>query len=47
VPVTRTHHAFGDALLTAELFLVLATHLEGLGLASRRDLLRIRRAQFP
>jgi DNA polymerase-3 subunit epsilon len=46
VPVTRTHHALGDALLTAELFLVLATGLESLGLSTTRDLLRVRRAQI-
>lgn len=46
VPVARTHHAFGDALVTAELFLVLATGLEALGLATTRHLLRVRRAQF-
>jgi DNA polymerase-3 subunit epsilon len=31
VPVARTHHAFGDALTTAQLFLVLVTRLERLG----------------
>jgi DNA polymerase-3 subunit epsilon len=46
VPVSRTHHAFGDALITAQLFLVLVTRLEGLGLGRTRDLLRVRRPQF-
>jgi len=31
VPVERTHHAFDDALMTAELFLVLATRLAARG----------------
>jgi DNA polymerase-3 subunit epsilon len=46
VPVTRTHHAFDDALVTAELFLVLATGLSSLGLSTIRDLERARRPQF-
>jgi DNA polymerase-3 subunit epsilon len=46
VPVWRTHHAFGDALVTAQLFLVLATRLERHGLTSVRDLERARRSQF-
>jgi DNA polymerase-3 subunit epsilon len=40
VPVSRTHHAFDDALVTAQLFLVLATELEGLGMGRLRDLER-------
>jgi DNA polymerase III subunit epsilon len=39
VPPAPTHHAFGDALTTAQLFLVLATRLERYGFASVRDLL--------
>ncbi|GIU95272.1 MAG: DNA polymerase III subunit epsilon [Gaiellaceae bacterium] len=40
VPVARTHHAFSDALTTAQLFLVLATRLEHLGAGRVRDLRR-------
>jgi DNA polymerase-3 subunit epsilon len=39
VPPALTHHAFGDALTTAQLFLVLATRLERYGFVSVRDLL--------
>ena len=39
VPPAPTHHAFGDALTTAQLFLVLATRLERYGFVSVRDLL--------
>lgn len=46
VPVTRTHHAFSDALTTAQLFLALATHLEELGHGRVGDLLRAGRPQF-
>lgn len=46
VPVERTHHAFSDALTTAQLFLVLATRLERHGRGRVRDLLRAGRAQF-
>jgi DNA polymerase-3 subunit epsilon len=46
VPVARTHHAFGDALTTAQLFLVLATRLERLGAGRLRDLERAGRSQF-
>jgi len=46
IPVARTHHAFGDALTTAQLFLVLATRLEGLGAGRLRDLERAGRSQF-
>jgi DNA polymerase-3 subunit epsilon len=46
VPVARTHHALGDALVTAELFLVLATHLELVGIRYSRELLGARRPQF-
>jgi DNA polymerase-3 subunit epsilon len=46
VPLSRTHHAFGDALATAQLFLVLATRLEPHGLTRVRDLERARRSQF-
>jgi DNA polymerase-3 subunit epsilon len=38
VPVADAHHAFDDALLTAELFLVLATKLSGTRPARIRDL---------
>jgi DNA polymerase-3 subunit epsilon len=46
VPVARTHHAFGDAFTTAQLFLVLATQLEGRGRGRLSDLLRAGRPQF-
>jgi DNA polymerase-3 subunit epsilon len=38
VPGGRAHHAFGDALTTAQLFLVLATRLERFGLVRVQDL---------
>ena len=44
VPVLRTHHAFADALVTAQLFLVLATRLERLGAGGVRDLARAGRS---
>jgi len=40
VPVEETHHALDDALMTAELFLVLATSLSSSGVASVRSLMR-------
>jgi len=43
VPVARTHHALGDALTTAQLFLVLASRLELLGAGRLRDLAGARR----
>lgn len=46
VPVTRTHHAFADALTTAQVFLVLASRLERVGAGRVRDLTRARRPQF-
>ena len=46
VPVARTHHALGDALTTAQLFLVLATRLEVRGKGSLPDLRRAGRSQF-
>lgn len=41
VPVASPHEAFDDALVTAQLFLVLATRLEAEGRGSVRDLLRL------
>lgn len=38
--MSRTHHAFDDALVTAQLFLVLATWLEGFGKGRLGDLER-------
>ena len=38
VPPAPTHHALGDALTTAQLFLVLATRLEGHGVVRVQDL---------
>lgn len=46
VPVTRTHHAFSDALTTAQLFIVLATRLERLGAGRVRDLRRAGRPRL-
>ena len=40
VPVEDAHHALNDALMTAELFLVLATKLSVLGWPRIRDLVR-------
>ena len=45
IPVARTHHALGDALTTAQLFLVLATRLELLGAGRLRDLAGAGRSQ--
>jgi DNA polymerase-3 subunit epsilon len=44
VPVANPHEAFDDALVTAQLFLVLAARLEAAGGGSARDLLRLTRA---
>jgi DNA polymerase-3 subunit epsilon len=44
VPVASPHEALDDALVTAQLFLVLATRLEGRGLSSARSYLRLTRA---
>lgn len=44
LPTHRPHHAFGDALTTAGVFLALATHLERHGNARVQDLLRLGRA---
>lgn len=44
VPVERAHHALDDALMTAELFLVLATKLAGSGHRDIRSLRRFERA---
>jgi DNA polymerase-3 subunit epsilon len=41
VPVERPHHALDDALMTAELFLVLATKLASRGYSDLRSLRRI------
>jgi DNA polymerase-3 subunit epsilon len=41
LPTHRPHHAFGDALTTAGVFLALATHLERHGKARVQDLLRL------
>ncbi len=43
VPVEDAHHALNDALMTAELFLVLATKLSVLGRPRIRDLVRTSR----
>jgi DNA polymerase III subunit epsilon len=40
VPVESPHHALGDALMTAELFMVMATKLAGHGYRAVRHLLR-------
>ncbi len=41
VPPSQAHHAYGDALMTAELFLVLAHRLDRIGLGRGRDLHRL------
>lgn len=41
LPVHRPHHADGDALTTAQVFLALATHLEEFGLVTVGSLARI------
>jgi DNA polymerase-3 subunit epsilon len=43
VPVASPHEAFDDALVTAQLFLVLASKLEDRGIRSVRGLLRLTR----
>ncbi|MGH2637421.1 MAG: 3'-5' exonuclease [Actinomycetota bacterium] len=43
VPVANPHEALDDALVTAQLFLVLATKLEGRGFGSVRSFLRLTR----
>ncbi|WP_370324019.1 exonuclease domain-containing protein [Euzebya sp.] len=44
LPVSRAHHAAGDALTTAGLLLALATGLEMHGAATRRALVRLSRS---
>lgn len=44
VPVASPHEALEDALVAAQLFLVLATKLEGRGYGSARSFLRLTRA---
>jgi DNA polymerase-3 subunit epsilon len=44
VPVANPHEAYDDALVTAQLFLVLATKLEGRGLRTVRELNRLSRS---
>ena len=46
IPVERTHDAFADALTTAQLFILLATELEGRGDATVRDLARAGRSEI-
>jgi DNA polymerase-3 subunit epsilon len=46
VPAARTHHAFGDALMTAQLFVVLASRLEARGRGRLSDLLAAGRPQI-
>jgi DNA polymerase-3 subunit epsilon len=43
LPVHRPHHADGDALTTAQVFLALATHLEGFGPVCVGALVRLSR----
>jgi DNA polymerase III subunit epsilon len=43
LPVHRPHHAEGDALTTAQLFIVLATHLDGFSPQTLGSLVRISR----
>jgi DNA polymerase-3 subunit epsilon len=42
LPVHRAHHALGDALTTAQVFLALASHLEEFGPETVRSLSRAR-----
>ena len=44
VPVASPHHALDDALVTAQLFLVVASRLEAEGIGTARDLVRLGRA---
>jgi DNA polymerase III subunit epsilon len=44
VPVASPHHALDDALVTAQLFLVVASQLEAEGIDTARDLVRLGRA---
>ena len=44
VPVANPHEALDDALVTAQLFLVLAAHLPDVPSPTVRDLLRLGRA---
>jgi DNA polymerase-3 subunit epsilon len=46
IPSARTHHAFGDALMTAQLFLVLAARLEARGRGRLSSLLAAGRPQI-
>jgi DNA polymerase-3 subunit epsilon len=43
VPVANAHEALDDAMVTAQLFLVLATRLEERGFASAKSFLRLTR----
>jgi DNA polymerase-3 subunit epsilon len=43
VPVASPHHALDDALVTAQLFLVVATKLEAAGVGTTRELIRLGR----
>lgn len=47
IPVVNPHEALDDALVTAQLFLVLASRLEDRGFGSVRDLLRLTRGRAP
>lgn len=47
VPVASPHHALDDALVTAQLFLVMASHLAPLGLSTVRDLQKVRHFEAP
>ena len=44
VPVASPHHALDDALVTAQLFVVVASRFEAEGIGTARDLLRLARA---
>lgn len=47
VPVASPHHALDDALVTAQLFLVTASKLEGRGIETTRDLMRTEPKPLP
>ena len=41
VPVASPHHALDDALVTAQLFLVVASRMEAAGVRTARELVRL------
>jgi DNA polymerase III epsilon subunit-like protein len=47
VPVASPHHALDDALVTAQLFLVVAARLAARGVTAIRELQRVRPVEPP